>query len=842
MTVELIEFGFSNTHKEHSIVKNLCFIFFICIGLTLFTVDIYPQFSMQYKSQYVFVVAIDGLRYTEGFASGSTYIPFLWDSLAPKGTIYTNFYNTGVTTSNSGHSQITNGVRQLLLVNANSRNLPDGKSSLCLYDLDHPQDLINSDDPSPENISIDTDLRPTEPTLGEYYRKYTGAVKEKVYYINGHSQIWRNPVSLFPGYGPEYAPIVIPVRSDLETLDTAYAVIERDHPTLCYVLFGETDADGHSGDTTKYLGQVMQVDSLIFQLWQKIQSDPVYANKTTMIITTDHGRHDEQHGGWKSHGDQCGGCRHVFLIALGPDIKSNTIIDAVRDHVDIAPTVGALLGFPTPIAQGKILSEMFLVNDLKDQNTSDMTNLATPVINLSRTSGFSRSPSIALNNNGIHVVFSDNNNGKSEIYYSKSTNKGASWSSPKIILTDPDPSGYELEPAITAVDSNSLYVVSSGYHYSINESTYLWLLKGILSENSGVTWNTESVLDTQLTISTKPSITSTSKNITAVSTVSHSLKSVLSTDGGLSFGTSIVVSKSGFPQLPSSTYMKSTCYSVWQNVSWFDPFWNIWFGNEPWLEESAVAPNLTDSYPYQPSLSSDNSKRLHLAYSYAYIPDSLAPVEWRIDYTRSIDSGKTWQELKTISGTANSFTPKIKTSDNGKLCAIWSSYINNKWSIWGSYSTDSGLNWVAPYQITQPQEFSLYPDFSVSKDTLFIVWQNFRRGNWELLFTKYVLNNLNIELDKNQDVKAPRVFSLEQNYPNPFNPTTNIQFQVPNVSFVSLKVFDVLGNEVSTLVYEDRPPGVYQVEFNASDLPSGVYFYKLQAGNFVETKKLLLLK
>ncbi len=85
-------------------------------------------------------------------------------------------------------------------------------------------------------------------------------------------------------------------------------------------------------------------------------------------------------------------------------------------------------------------------------------------------------------------------------------------------------------------------------------------------------------------------------------------------------------------------------------------------------------------------------------------------------------------------------------------------------------------------------------------------------------------------------------FSLEQNYPNPFNPSTSIQYQVSSISNVSLKVYDVLGNEVATLVNEEKPAGNYEVEFNASQLTSGIYFYKLQAGSFVETKKMILLK
>ncbi|MHA2101430.1 MAG: T9SS type A sorting domain-containing protein, partial [Candidatus Kariarchaeaceae archaeon] len=88
----------------------------------------------------------------------------------------------------------------------------------------------------------------------------------------------------------------------------------------------------------------------------------------------------------------------------------------------------------------------------------------------------------------------------------------------------------------------------------------------------------------------------------------------------------------------------------------------------------------------------------------------------------------------------------------------------------------------------------------------------------------------------------PKLYSLSQNYPNPFNPSTIIKYQIPQLSFVTIKVYDVLGSEIITLVNEEKPLGSYEVEFNAANLPSGIYFYRLQAGNFVETKKMVLMK
>lgn len=92
------------------------------------------------------------------------------------------------------------------------------------------------------------------------------------------------------------------------------------------------------------------------------------------------------------------------------------------------------------------------------------------------------------------------------------------------------------------------------------------------------------------------------------------------------------------------------------------------------------------------------------------------------------------------------------------------------------------------------------------------------------------------------DARIPSKFGLSQNYPNPFNPSTTISYEVAKETNVSLKVYDAIGNEVATLVNETKAPGTYEVIFDASNLTNGVYFYKIQAGNFTATKKLILMK
>jgi hypothetical protein len=92
------------------------------------------------------------------------------------------------------------------------------------------------------------------------------------------------------------------------------------------------------------------------------------------------------------------------------------------------------------------------------------------------------------------------------------------------------------------------------------------------------------------------------------------------------------------------------------------------------------------------------------------------------------------------------------------------------------------------------------------------------------------------------DNLAPNGFVLEQNYPNPFNPLTHIKYAIAGKQFVSIKVYDVIGNEIATLVNEEKPAGTYEVEFNATNISAGVYYYSLVTEGFVQTKKMILLK
>ena len=102
--------------------------------------------------------------------------------------------------------------------------------------------------------------------------------------------------------------------------------------------------------------------------------------------------------------------------------------------------------------------------------------------------------------------------------------------------------------------------------------------------------------------------------------------------------------------------------------------------------------------------------------------------------------------------------------------------------------------------------------------------------------------SFSILTDVNDEETAVNDFSLEQNYPNPFNPSTRINYQIAKDDFVTLKLYDIIGNEIATLVNNQQPAGKYSVDFNAANLPSGVYLYRLQTGDFVQTRKMTLVK
>ena len=146
-------------------------------------------------------------------------------------------------------------------------------------------------------------------------------------------------------------------------------------------------------------------------------------------------------------------------------------------------------------------------------------------------------------------------------------------------------------------------------------------------------------------------------------------------------------------------------------------------------------------------------------------------------------------------------------------------------------STNNGSSWNS---VNSGLTNTIVSGLAISGNNIFAgIWGG---GVWRRSLSEMITG---IE---NKQNNLPTSFSLQQNYPNPFNPITTINYSISQASFVTIKVYDVLGKEVATIVNGNKPVGNYSVEFDASKLVSGIYFYRLQAGNFTETKKLILIK
>lgn len=229
---------------------------------------------------------------------------------------------------------------------------------------------------------------------------------------------------------------------------------------------------------------------------------------------------------------------------------------------------------------------------------------------------------------------------------------------------------------------------------------------------------------------------------------------------------------------------------------------------------------------------------------------------------RSTNNGDLWVQSNT--GLSVPWITSIEKNSSGYL------YASSNYNGGIFQSKDNGISWLP----IGPQNISITSLVVNSEDKIFAgsdtsgIFESTNQGvNWTSINTG--LTNLKIQslfLDTNgslyagtpqglfktltstvtgvQNVQSstPQNYSLSQNYPNPFNPTTTIEYSIPKTSFVTLKVYDVLGREVAVLVNQEKNPGLYKITFDGGSLSSGVYFYRIKTGEFISSKKLLFLK
>lgn len=275
-------------------------------------------------TRHVVIVAIDGARYTETLGDPAlANCPRIGRDLAAVGGMPTLFQNVGVTITVPGMSAIMTGTLQ--------------------------------------PIANDGSERPHRPTLCEYLRKLGGVPDSLVRVVARKPKLDVLAYSDHPDYGAAWGGVVhAGFFSDSATFEFGRAELLRYRPTFLLLHLGDTDYLGHAGDWPGYNASIHFADSLVWRLWTDIQSDPELAGTTTLFVTNDHGRHDDLHGGFQNHGDDCGGCRRIMMVMAGPDTRSGVVVESHHDQRDIARTAGYLLGVPMPLADGYVLDDLLL--------------------------------------------------------------------------------------------------------------------------------------------------------------------------------------------------------------------------------------------------------------------------------------------------------------------------------------------------------------------------------------------------------------------------------------------------------------------------------------------------
>ncbi len=318
--------------------------FFLCSILSLFMLscsnndtDAQTQTPTQptkpeakYQTKNVVLLVVDGPRISETWeAANKENIPNRV-SLLSQGVFISNFKNNGTTNTNPGHSAMCSGVY--------------------------------------ENIKNNGTELPGFPSVMQQWLKFTGADKTKAWVIASKDKLevlndckladWKGKFQPsvdcgVSGNGSGY-------RDDLVTMTKTKEVMAKYSPNVMVINLKDVDSNGHANNWDGYIKAIKTTDASIKEIWDYIQSLPAYKDKTTLIVSNDHGRHIDANGGFAEHGDDCSGCRHIEFFAMGPDFKKNTTISTGSyEQIDIASTMAELLGIPAQYMKGKIIKDAF---------------------------------------------------------------------------------------------------------------------------------------------------------------------------------------------------------------------------------------------------------------------------------------------------------------------------------------------------------------------------------------------------------------------------------------------------------------------------------------------------
>jgi len=693
-----------------------------------------------------FVIILDGLRDDDGFGAESLYLRHVWNDLRPLGTQETRFYDRGWTATTGGHTTLLSGVRQIIRNNGNNAQ----------------------------------DIRSFDPLMFEYYREHFGAPESACGVVFGK---WGNmgAVSNFglePAYGSQWQGFQLgdPGNSaDSVTSRFVHRAMDSLHPRLVMVNLGDVDHYGHQ-DTlggAMYHEAIRVADSIVYEFYRHIQAippytDTFYRDKTLLIVTSDHGRHDDAHGGFHAHGEWDHGCRHVGFLALGPGIAQGRVVtDFARDQIDLVPTIAAMLGFPVPFAEGDVMDELF-ARGSHFWPVAQPASAATDAANLSNDPGFSRDPDICSDRDGnLYCVWSDKTAGYWQVLFRKSTDGGNSWQTPQTLFNYPASDSQMWYARVAADDSLIVSGMGYGKHLcpidsvqpSRYDTTFIWYPWLATSGDAGNTWSYKSLLDSNM------------GSYYAPVTVKHGRFGVAywasgqftwqTPRNGIFFNNrpagdtwhALPVEANGKQGIHIAMVDDGADYhitaSVYQTQDFDIGYWRSANNGDSWTVTWVVNDDTANPhYDYDPEMVVDDSGTVRIFWARKENTGGA----WRIMYARGDSAAGTFDTLTLISSPADAWQPHAAMKTD-TIALVWTDYRDGNPEVYYAFSFDRGLSWSPETRLTYTTALTHHPRVVASTHGFYAVWQDLESGNWEI-YGEQLLPWVAIEQGRMRPAKA----------------------------------------------------------------------------------------
>ncbi len=683
--------------------------------LTVFFIITLSLPAQTKETENVFVVIIDGVRNEEAFEDPDhQYIPYLWNELRPQGTIYTEFY-----------------LDQMAAYTTPA-------DSAYLTGQWHWQTNL-------EDFGFEfNDVRPEAPTFFEEYRKHFGAPIEECLIVSGKFNNMQLDRSIVPGYGPDYRSLAFQGGSDDETYALLGDKLAEHHPRLVFCGFRDADWSAHGGNWANYTANIIHMDWLVYRIWTElIQGDPFYADKTTMIVASHHGRNDDTVG-FNNHGGMSHQNRHVPFLAIGPDTPAGVELSERRYHRDLAPTIGEFLDFPTHFAHGQTLTGLFEPGLDPDP----------------RLRVIQKDPRITAYEGLVAVAYSQNDpsdSGNDNIYVIKKGPDDPDFGEP-ILISNPAAGRWAFAPSISA-NHNGLHVAWLDGR-ALNQDGERWSVYFRNSFDWGETWEDEQLIATstfetappsQLSIMSEPELITTASGEMLI-TVRFIYPEMIwgngglrktwaytSQNGGLSWNQKLVGDNGNFPrqfhavQLTKSWEAAAVCIDLCpsttnnRHTNWEIVTKVTYNGGSTWKNVRRLT--YDNGCSMMPRLAYNGSRLLCVWYD--------RPVDGsdgRLCVRPSWNKGKNWGSTITVPSTGAAWAPDVEWNPSiGKFVMAWTDFETGMPDL--KYSTSStGQSWSAPALIVPGQLTVLKRNAQLAhtNGVLYAAWeqQDPYNGNW----------------------------------------------------------------------------------------------------------------